>query len=524
MSDKLKDFIADHREEFDTRVPKDLWPAIESAIHKKPFINPKTLSKMFKYGFGASALVIGTLVVLNVQKEKQPVTQNSKTGYVSIEKAQPKAFTVTKEENPTRKNAAKELPMLSAPPIDTSVDVLPEDKLITENKMPEEEPQTYTGSYKMIASYGTFHKSRDKDTSLGKYFVSIDTVFSGVSRLQIISEYCNVNIKAAQTDVVNMSGKVGGAAGNVICLGTRSYMNKVNVCRYEKKDSVLKIWIEGKDLGERIKMTKDEKEKSELNLTVPINIKVDIDNSAGNINLSGIESSGVNLKTGYGHITVQDVKTNLKLNSGSGNIFVKNQTGIIKAISSYGHQTLEDLNGDAVLRSGSGNIHLKNLKGNLEITSSFGHQNITDIQGDVKATLSSGNLKASLVKGNVTVKSSFGKQSFNEVEGNITSNASSGSIVIDGFKGALGIGTSFGNIIGKNITLISNSEFKTSSGSINMEFKNEMKDLRFDLSASSGRMLIEKDNVKNTSDHTLMVGDGKILVKGITSFGNQNYH
>ena len=95
--------------------------------------------------------------------------------------------------------------------------------------------------------------------------------------------------------------------------------------------------------------------------------------------------------------------------------------------------------------------------------------------------------------------------------------------MIEGFKGALGIGTSFGNIVGKDITLVNNSEFKTSSGSINMEFKNEMKDLRFDLAASSGRMLVEKDNIKNISDHTLMVGNGKILVKGVTSFGNQNY-
>lgn len=524
MSDKLKDFITDHREEFDTGVPKDLWPDIASAIHKKPIINPKTLSKMFKYGFGASALVIGTLVVLNLQNEIKPEGVNSKIGYVSIEKTQPKTFTVAKEEskveNDPVKNVSKPFPTVKA---DSVVSVKAENQVVPETNSPTEPDWFFNSSQKMVASYGSFNKSKDTDTSLGRYFVSIDTSFRGVSKLLIIGEYCNVNIKATKSDVVNMNGKVGGAAGNVICLGTRSYMNKVSICRYEKKDSVLKVWIEAKNLNERIKMNKEDKEKSELNFTVPLNIKVDVDNSAGNVTLSGVESSGVNLKTGYGHITVQDVKTDLRLNSGSGNIFVKNQKGIIKATSSYGHQTLEDLEGDAILNSGSGSIHLKNLKGNLDITSSFGHQTLENIQGDIHATVSSGNLKADLVKGNINARSSFGKQHFNDVEGNINSQASSGSVVINGFKGTLGIGTSFGNITGKDITLVSNSEFKTSSGSINMEFKNEMTDLRFDLSASSGKMLVEKNNIKNSSDHTLMIGDGKILVKGITSFGNQNY-
>lgn len=528
MSDKLKDFITNHREEFDTGVPGDLWPDISSAIQKKPIINPKTLSKMFKYGFGASALVIGTLAVLNIQNEKKAPVVPAKPGYVSVEKAQPKTFTVNKTEErkkdlpQTGKSVAS---VVSIEVKDSVREPSAEQVVVPPEKEAAEDQITSTPSHKMIASYGAFGiPAQDKDTSLGRYFVAIDTVFAGVSQLQVISQNCNVNIQGTTGKLVNLSGKVGGASGNVICLGTRSYMNKVNVCRYEKKDSVLKVWVEGKELHERIKMNKEDKGTSELNFSVPLSVKVDVENLAGHITLNGIESSGVNLKTGYGHITVQNVKTSLKLNSGSGNIVVKNHKGILKSTSSYGHQTLEDLEGDAVVSSGSGSIHLKSLKGNLEIVSSFGHQTISNIQGDIKSTVSSGSLKASLVRGNITAKSSFGKQHFYDIEGNINSSASSGNVTIESFKGALGIGTSFGNITGRNVTLINNSEFKTSSGSINMELKNDMSDLRFDLSASSGRMLVEKNNIKNTSDHNLMVGEGKILVKGVTSFGNQSYH
>jgi len=70
---------------------------------------------------------------------------------------------------------------------------------------------------------------------------------------------------------------------------------------------------------------------------------------------------------------------------------------------------------------------------------------------------------------------------------------------------------------------VSKGDFKTSSGDIHINFLNEMKELSFDLKSSSGDLLVEKNNIKNSSDKSLVVGQGPILVRGVSSFGDQSY-
>ena len=56
-----------------------------------------------------------------------------------------------------------------------------------------------------------------------------------------------------------------------------------------------------------------------------------------------------------------------------------------------------------------------------------------------------------------------------------------------------------------------------------MQLANEMKELRFELTGSSGRLSVEKDSQVNKSDTKLQIGQGAIVVRGTTSFGNQSY-
>lgn len=529
MKDKLKEFIDQHRHDFDAAAPPDLWPTIAAQISKQPNFTLKKNGNMLKYGFGASALIIGSLVIFQALKPSTAISQQT-----NPEPQPAEAPALPQPEVPTTQAPALEYrettpevepPAVPPPPAtDTLTKLITEEAPLPEPE-PIEEPTSVPPVYNwMVSGGGSQRSATRKDTSLGRYYTAIDTLFSAVAKLEVVVENCQVTINSGSKNEVQLTGRVGGAAGNIICLGTRSYMNRVNVYRYEKKDSVLRIIVEGKALRERIKMTKEDQNHSRLDFTVPAWIVVEVKSASGNIVLAGIESPLVQLKTSYGHINVCNTKTKLVLNSGSGNIVVKNHKGQLKSTSSFGHQSLEDLEGDLALKSGSGNITLKNLLGAVDANSSFGNQTLEDVRGDVQAHLSSGHLTAKNVNGNIEASSSFGKQSFINVVGNIHSTVSSGNVVINGFKGALGISSSFGSISGKAVTLLSSSEFKSSSGNINIELLNDMKDLRFDLSASSGRMLVEKDHVKNTSDHSLLLGDGKIIVKGITSFGNQKYH
>ncbi len=527
MKDRLKEFVELHRADFDDALPKDLWPGIAADLAKKPDVQLKKIKNMLKYGFGASALIAGTFVILQSQKQhihsgKTLAQRQYQQTTKQVELPNPEKESVFAVNTRQKTNEQKE----------AASAMLPEDTGHFEEKIPTagtatppaESQKTGLGDYHMVVSSGVFmNKGDDKDSTMGRYFAAVDTIFKAVSKLEVVSEYCRINIKAGVSNDVMMSGKVGGAAGNVVCLGMRCYMSKINICRYEKRDSVLRVWIETKSLKERVKITKNDKEQSVLSFVVPKWLKVEVRNESGDIALDGVESSPLSLRTSYGNVVVSGTTGELILNSGSGNLVVKSHNGNVRAVSSYGNQSLEDITGDLFLHSGSGHIKLKNLKGNLEAVSSYGDQNLQHVSGRIQSIVSSGQFTASEITGNIQVKSSYGKLTFNNVAGDISAQASSGSIMLNGFKGVLGLGTSYGNISGKDVMLLGNSEFKTSSGNIGIELLNVMSDLNFDLSASSGRMTVEKEGVKKTAENNLLIGSGKVTIKGVSSYGNQSY-
>lgn len=78
MSDALKDFIQKNREGFKEKPADDLWKQIDAALKQENIIyKPKNISTMLKYGFGASLILAGTFVVLNLQKEKTQISQTN---------------------------------------------------------------------------------------------------------------------------------------------------------------------------------------------------------------------------------------------------------------------------------------------------------------------------------------------------------------------------------------------------------------------------------------------------------------
>ncbi len=76
MSDALKEFIQKNRAGFKEKPSDDLWKKIDAALKEKNnFNNPKNRSAMLKYGFGASVIVAGTFMLMNLQKEKAQTFQ-----------------------------------------------------------------------------------------------------------------------------------------------------------------------------------------------------------------------------------------------------------------------------------------------------------------------------------------------------------------------------------------------------------------------------------------------------------------
>lgn len=524
MSDALKDFIVDNRGKFDTLEPGDLWTKIDNNLaQNNSLFNPKNITNMLKYGFGASALVAGTLFLVNLQQDEAPQSIQSNETVVdsplrAFKTPRLNAGAVLLTEMKHGKQQTTDYNGL-----EVTAPVSPEEPSAGASDRQDsiKEPNPVAAAKPALPFF--ISKQPPKDSLQKSGWASVDTFFNDVKRIEVKLEFCDVNVKAIAGDQVKMHGKIGQSAGSYIVLGRKAYKKTEYELKFEKKDSVLKIWMESRKINEKMLSADIANDRSVIDLEVPARTGIDVNNSSGNVAVSGILNERMHLQTTFGDIKADNITSSLVLKSSSGDITLTRFNGEVRVDNAFGRQVLENVKGNVKLRSSSGGLTIRDLKGNIEASTSFGDQRYENITGAIVSNVSSGKLIMKNIKGNINGRSSFGDQVFEHIEGDINSKASSGDILVDDQKGMLSLGTSFGDIRGTNITLVASAEFKTSSGDIRMKFLNEMSDLRFDLTSSSGDIVVEKGNEKNKSDRKLLLGQGAIVVKGVSSFGDQTY-
>ncbi len=205
--------------------------------------------------------------------------------------------------------------------------------------------------------------------------------------------------------------------------------------------------------------------ESRIDLTIMDGVSLDIDNSSGDIHVANLRASESRIEATSGDITLRSIVANLKVETSSGDI------------------DIDGLTGDSEIESTSGDQELSNIRGNIETRASSGDIDVVNFNGLVDIT------------------------------------ATSGDIEIRGGVGRLRVQTSSGNIDGRNIELSGNANFKATSGDIEIDFENNIGDLSFDLTASSGNL----DVGNKSGSKRLMIDRGGYKVTGVTSSGDQEY-
>lgn len=247
----------------------------------------------------------------------------------------------------------------------------------------------------------------------------------------------------------------------------------------------------------------------------------------GEISGSGSDNYSINYHVENGKLEVE-VKSHKKNkwgwnNSLRGNIDVKvpksvavmihNSSGNIYAKKLESSQEIE-------LRASSGNIDAQQVTAALHVTASSGNIDLEQITGATKIKTSSGNQRVNQITGNVTSVASSGNTRFSDITGNLDALTSSGDIQLSNTKGACKLKASSGDIRGKGIHLEDHANIRTTSGSVNLDFANDMKELSFELTASSGNLRVAGEK----SDRKLLLKQGSIQVKGVSSSGSQTYN
>lgn len=229
--------------------------------------------------------------------------------------------------------------------------------------------------------------------------------------------------------------------------------------KYRQEGSYVKVWVEQPK-------TSWNNISGKLIFTAPKNINLTVENSSGRIYTEGLEGEKFNLRTSSGNITSEKIRSK------------------------------------AILKTSSGDIKINNLTGNLEARTSSGGQYLSNIEGNIQTVASSGKIQC------------------NTITGNIDAGNSSGGIRVTNTSGILSLKATSGGITGESVNLTGNSDFKTSSGKIKIQLKNDLDELSFNLSSSSGELLVGGSK----KGKNYFYNAGKILIRGISSSGNQQYY
>lgn len=280
-------------------------------------------------------------------------------------------------------------------------------------------------------------------------------------------------LASSELEAQNISEvRVEGSFCDVIVeRGDRNYVNAMIRGRGDKGDFEFETEVSGSTLIVKVKRNDRGSwrgynlTESKIKLTLRDGVRLDIDNSSGDVFVSDLTAEDSKIEATSGDITLKRVNANLEVETSSGDI------------------SINELEGELEVESTSGDQRIYNTTGNIDTNASSGDITITDFNGEV------------------------------EIE------ATSGDVDLRGGMGRLTVRTSSGNIEGDDIELTGNAYFKATSGDIEIDFENDLSDLSFDLTASSGSL----DVGNKSGEKKLYIERGGIKVVGVTSSGDQEY-
>ncbi len=126
---------------------------------------------------------------------------------------------------------------------------------------------------------------------------------------------------------------------------------------------------------------------------------------------------------------------------------------------------------------------------------------LSDITAPVDALTISGNLEARRLRGESSLSSVSGRLLLRDLEGAVSATSVSGNIDAD------------------DVLLEREGSFKTVSGNISVRLRNELDQMRFELSTVSGELTIGTVSAARG----LRMGSGPVLLRGETISGSQSY-
>jgi len=200
---------------------------------------------------------------------------------------------------------------------------------------------------------------------------------------------------------------------------------------------------------------------------VPVQYNLNLNTGGGNItveDVSGeveVDTSGGNIEIGM--VTGGDVKAD----TSGGNIEVRGATGDVEVDTSGGNITIGDVTGQVVADTSGGRIRIGDVQGGIEADTSGGSIEVGESMGRVRLDTSGGSIRAAWAMGPISANTSGGNIHLAGGDMQVSADTSGGNIEIDAANGPVEADTSGGNITVHNATAAVHAD--TSGGRIEVE-------------------------------------------------------
>ncbi|TAJ05772.1 hypothetical protein DMA11_23170 [Marinilabiliaceae bacterium JC017] len=240
----------------------------------------------------------------------------------------------------------------------------------------------------------------------------------------------------------------------------------------------------------------------EVQLTIPDNIPVTIENTSGYATIKNVKTSSLNITSKSGKINITNSDATMTLHT---------VTGAIK---------VDQTNGNVTTKSKSGEQYIQNITGNVKAVTNSGQLNIKTITGIITAESTSGNQEYENIKGDITTKASSGNIKISIAESNILITAAKGDVQLFQTNGTLNVTTTKGNQSGTRIKLAAASSLTSTEGKIKMKLDMPKDQLAFQLQSTNSYLFALGKSKKKK----LKIGKGPILLTGTSTTGSQSYY
>jgi hypothetical protein len=485
MRDPLKDFIDAYRPELDTVEPSaQLWTKIEMTMNAAPAITAKSFSWLKYFAFGASAVTI----ILTYSFFK-PASSRAESSAAVKEENHPAPAVVNTAPAASPNNDPVNTAALPAvyQKGKTAEPALPVIEQPTAAALPPAAPSSVSQAeeHTPVAASSSPHDHHFKTLREGAS-IEVDTIFSGITRLDICCSSADVNVQSHRSSDLRLKSTLSWK-------GKGAHVTKQHfTLGLERKDTVLYVTVslesERKNENRNSVFIGSSITEGNLSFEVPENLNLVLRNQFSDATVSGIHGCVCNATVSSGNITLSDIRSNPRVSATFGDFNAKNITGNLTASVSSGGATIDKLDG------------------NISLSTTFGDQHISHITGTIKASASSGSVTIDGMTGDARVSTTFG------------------NIELKNYKGAPSLTASSGSITGKQVELTGNASMTTTFGDISMNLTNSLDALSFELYTTFGDILIDKDGQRLEGENKYSLHKGSILIKATSSSGSQVYH